>query len=42
MARILHEKYGYPVKEVCQALGLARSSYYYQERPEMKASWWPM
>ena len=32
MARMLHEQSGYKVKEVCQALGLSRSSYYYQER----------
>jgi len=30
MAQILSDKYGYSVKEVCKALGLARSSYYFQ------------
>ena len=32
MARMLHEEYGYKVREVCQAMSLARSSYYYQEQ----------
>lgn len=34
MAQVLCEKHGYTVKEVCKALDLARSSYYYHAREQ--------